>query len=163
VVTLKASQLVKLLNQQGIKPYVEEGKLKTRSTSNQIDSELVKLIREHKDELVTFLSQDVNEAVSPIKQIVSEVEPQPLSFGQRRLWFIDQLEGQSVQYNSTSAIRLEGQLNLAAFNRAFSDIIRRHSVLRARFLEVNGEVKQCISETVYSACSGVGYCCGNWH
>ncbi|MCU1244703.1 MAG: amino acid adenylation protein, partial [Acidobacteria bacterium] len=57
----------------------------------------------------------------------------PLSFAQQRLWFIDQLEGGSAQYNMPAALRLKGTLDRVALQHAFDTIVARHEVLRTRF------------------------------
>ena len=44
----------------------------------------------------------------------------PLSHAQERLWFIDQLEGTSTEYNMPEALRLRGELNLAALERTIT-------------------------------------------
>ena len=48
----------------------------------------------------------------------------PLSFAQRRLWFLEQL-GASAAYNIPTAIRLEGALDRGALIRALHEIARR--------------------------------------
>ena len=60
-------------------------------------------------------------------------EPLPLSFAQQRLWFIDQLEQGSAQYNMPAALRLRGALDAEALQRAFDAIVARHEVLRTTF------------------------------
>ena len=70
----------------------------------------------------------------------------PLSYAQRRLWFLDQLAPTSPFYNTPGAIRLEGKLNLEALERAINEIVRRHEVLRTRFEVENGEPVQLIDE-----------------
>lgn len=50
----------------------------------------------------------------PIQRIARDVEALPLSAGQRRLWFLDQLEGAQAAYNIPVAWRLAGQLDLLA-------------------------------------------------
>ncbi len=69
----------------------------------------------------------------------------PLSFAQQRLWFLDQLEPGSTFYNIPSAIKLTGVLNVDALERALTEIVRRHEVLRTTFSQVNGEPQQIIS------------------
>jgi len=68
----------------------------------------------------------------------------PLSFAQQRLWFLDQLQPGSPFYNLFSAVRLEGELNLAALTESFNEIIRRHEALRTVFADVAGRPVQII-------------------
>lgn len=72
-------------------------------------------------------------------------EPAPLSFAQRRLFFVDQLFPQSPAYNMPAAVRLRGPLQVAVLERSFNEMIRRHDILRTTFALVNGEPVQVIS------------------
>ena len=60
-------------------------------------------------------------------------DPRPLSFTQDRLWFLDQLEPGLVAYNMQIGWALEGELDVEALERALSEIVRRHAILRTRF------------------------------
>lgn len=67
----------------------------------------------------------------------------PLSFAQERLWFLEQL-GQGEAYQIPMAVRLTGQLEIAALSMALSEIVRRHEILRTRFEARNGTGTQII-------------------
>lgn len=57
----------------------------------------------------------------------------PLSFAQERLWFLDQLGLVGPAYNMSVVLELEGALDLAALERSFAELTRRHESLRTRF------------------------------
>ncbi|HSK75700.1 MAG TPA: non-ribosomal peptide synthase/polyketide synthase [Thermoanaerobaculia bacterium] len=65
----------------------------------------------------------------------------PLSFGQERMWFLYQLEPDRPVYNLPSRLRQRGPLDLPALAGAFGEIVRRHEVLRTRFVTADGEVE----------------------
>ncbi|MEM7411463.1 MAG: amino acid adenylation domain-containing protein [Myxococcota bacterium] len=58
----------------------------------------------------------------------------PLSFAQRRLWFLEQLEPGSPVYNNASAIDGSGAIVPERLERAFDAVVRRHESLRTRFV-----------------------------
>jgi len=68
----------------------------------------------------------------------------PLSFAQRRLWFLNHLEGQSPRYNLTLALRIRGTLDRDALQSALADLVERHESLRTVFPETAGTPRQLI-------------------
>ncbi len=73
-----------------------------------------------------------------------EVYALPTSFAQHRLWFLHQLEPDSPAYNISAAYRLKGALNVAALEQSFTELIRRHEILRTTFLLIDGEPMQVV-------------------
>ncbi|WP_018680185.1 amino acid adenylation domain-containing protein [Actinokineospora enzanensis] len=58
----------------------------------------------------------------------------PLSYAQRRLWFLDRLRPGRSDYLVPSVVRLTGALDLDALHAAISGVVRRHEILRTRFV-----------------------------
>lgn len=68
----------------------------------------------------------------------------PVSFGQQRLWFMDQLEPELSAYNMPAALRCKGALNAQALEASLNEVVRRHAVLRTTIANVDGEPMQIV-------------------
>ncbi|UCH92335.1 MAG: amino acid adenylation domain-containing protein [Candidatus Aminicenantes bacterium] len=86
-------------------------------------------------------SGQLKEPEIPRREVFS---PVPLSFGQRRLWILDQLVPGSAFYNIPLVYRLEGEFDTSAFERSINEIVRRHESLRTIFGTENEEPVQVI-------------------
>ncbi|MFY1824742.1 non-ribosomal peptide synthase/polyketide synthase [Myxococcus fulvus] len=80
----------------------------------------------------------------PVVPVRREGAP-PLSFAQRRMWFLSRLDPSGFAYNAPFFSRLKGRLDVAALERALTEVVRRHEALRTTFAEVAGEPVQQIS------------------
>jgi amino acid adenylation domain-containing protein len=67
-----------------------------------------------------------------------------LSFAQQRLWFLDQIAPGSSAYNIPQNLRLSGDLNIVALEKAIGEIVRRHEALRTVFAYENENPVQII-------------------
>ncbi|ORA96371.1 hypothetical protein BST30_28680, partial [Mycobacterium mantenii] len=78
----------------------------------------------------------------------------PLSFGQSRLWFIDQLQGPSPMYNMPAALRIRGRLDVPALSAALVDVVARHESLRTVFTVSEGIPHQVVIPAERAAVGG---------
>src|ERR1044072_3060109 len=91
-------------------------------------------LEERRDLLSTLINEEKGSA-----------ETFPVSFAQRRLWFLAQLEPDNPSYNLPLILRLKGELNVDALEQSINTIIARHESLRTTFKEVDGEPVQIVS------------------
>ncbi len=66
----------------------------------------------------------------------------PLSFAQKRLWFLDQLQPEQTVYSLVSGWRLTGTLHLSILQQSLNLLVERHEILRSVFVEVAGQPMQ---------------------
>ncbi|HLL84467.1 MAG TPA: condensation domain-containing protein, partial [Longimicrobium sp.] len=77
-------------------------------------------------------------APSPDGQAAPEEQSTVLSFGQERLWFMEQLEPGSSAYNLNLTFELAGELDVDALRAAINGVVARHEVLRTGFASDRG-------------------------
>ncbi len=123
------------LRSAGCRLWLEEGKLKVRTGKEGLSDELKGRLKAHKEAIIGHFSGQ-REAI-PKQPADSPIQA---SHAQRRLWFLARLEGDSASYNMPAALRLTGELNVAALRDTFRVLVERHQSLRLRFPEVNGEM-----------------------
>ncbi|MBE9115230.1 amino acid adenylation domain-containing protein [Lusitaniella coriacea LEGE 07157] len=90
---------------------------------------------------IAGLSEAVGNATPNILKTLSPIDRAdtiPLSFAQQRLWFLDQLEGNTAAYNIPMVLRLQGVLAVDALEKAVNAIAQRHDGLRASFSTRDG-------------------------
>lgn len=79
-----------------------------------------------------------------LERQVQQTQRFPTSFGQRRMWLLDQFDPGNAVYNMPLAVRLGGRLRVELLERALQSLVRRHDALRTRFEGVDGEPEQVV-------------------
>jgi amino acid adenylation domain-containing protein len=77
---------------------------------------------------------------------VSRDRPLPLSFGQHRMWFLDQMDPGSPEWATPMTLRLPAHLDPDVVRRALASMAARHEILRTRYVLENGEPRQVVDE-----------------
>ncbi|MET3929683.1 amino acid adenylation domain-containing protein [Lysobacter sp. OAE881] len=86
-------------------------------------------------------------AREPIKPLADRTRG-PMSVMQERLYLLEQFNPGQITYNTPSAHRLRGPLQLEAFQAALNAMIQRQSVLRTTIGLIDGEPMQIVHDVV---------------
>ncbi|MCT7967810.1 amino acid adenylation domain-containing protein [Laspinema sp. D1] len=142
-------EFVNYLRKLDINLFLEGDRLRINAPQGVITPELKSEMSKRKAEIISFLQQaniqTITTAIAPISR--TEQNTLPLSFAQQGLWFLDQLQPNSSFYNLPLALRLSGQLNVAALESSINQIIQRHEALRTNFATVANQPVQVIAST----------------
>ncbi|NEO94600.1 MAG: AMP-binding protein, partial [Moorea sp. SIO3G5] len=143
------------LRSKNINLWLDDDNLCYKAPPNTLTPSLLKELKERKAEIVAFLHNAKTATGCNLSPILPAPRDQDLilSFAQERLWFLNQLEGESATYNITSAWRLEGNLSVRSLEQALKEILRRHEILRTTFPRENGVPIQVIASTMPTALS----------
>ncbi|MCB1122346.1 MAG: amino acid adenylation domain-containing protein, partial [Verrucomicrobiae bacterium] len=89
-------------------------------------------------------SREEGDDVIPGPKPRNASSPVPVSWGQRNLWFIQQLDETGVGYNIAYGVRMQGSPDTAKLEAALMDLVHKHEALRSFFPLSNGEPIQMI-------------------
>jgi amino acid adenylation domain-containing protein len=99
---------------------------------------------EEQESLMKLLGEQQDGAGGGIAPRPGGTELAPLSFAQERLWFLAELEPDSIAYSVPIVMELHGELDVPALEWALGEIVRRHEVLRTVFVESGGAPRQLV-------------------
>lgn len=101
--------------------------------TSSLSSEEIALIRDRKAELVYWLKQQrVGEQAIPVVERVRDSFI--VSSEQRRLWYVNQIEGGSAHYNVPTAFAIDGSIDIELLQQALDLLVERHEPLRTVFI-----------------------------
>ena len=92
--------------------------------------------------LLEYMGQ-LNKGVELIEK-AKEAAYYPLSYSQKRLWALQNLDEKSFAYNTPNNYILIGNLSIDAFKDSFEELFKRHEALRTRFIVIDGKPFQKI-------------------
>ncbi|WP_147462895.1 condensation domain-containing protein, partial [Pseudomonas syringae] len=138
---MNAYQLLELFGRHAVVLEVDGEKLRCKAPRGFLNDEMLQPLKQHKAELIALLS-GTDPAAIPRRAAGQTAVP--LSFSQRQLWFLDQMEPGNAFYNVPTAVRLKGVLDVSALERALNELITRHEILRTTFASVDGEPRQIV-------------------
>ena len=126
---LAAESLIRRLRVAGVKLELVDGRIVARAARGAIDAELASAIRESRDALVAELSDQAfrNARIAEIPR-ADRSRPVPLTHSQEQIWIAESF--QPGVFNMSTAYRLPGELDVAAFARAVRRLQQRHQALR---------------------------------
>lgn len=82
----------------------------------------------------------------------------PLSYAQQRIWFIEQLEGDSIQYNMPGAFTVTGEINVRGIEEALVKVVSRQQSLRTVIKQTSTGAVQIVNSEFDFKVSEVDLC-----
>ncbi len=149
---MNAYQLLELFGRHAVVLEVDGDKLRCKAPRGFLNDEMLQALKQHKAELIALLS-GTDPAAIPRRAAGQTAVP--LSFSQRQLWFLDQMEPGNAFYNVPTAVLLKGALDVPVLERALNELIMRHEILRTTFASVDGEPRQLVHPAMPLVMPGV--------
>ncbi|MET9696664.1 amino acid adenylation domain-containing protein, partial [Streptomyces sp. NPDC006529] len=85
-------------------------------------------------------------AAGPLVPAVPRGDGLPLSYGQQRLWFLEDFDPGRADYHSALPLRITGALDAEALRAAVGDLVARHEALRTTFRAEHGKALQVVHD-----------------
>jgi len=94
-----------------------------------------------------YISQAIKSEYANIRA-VEEKEYYETSSAQKRMWLLQQFDQKSTGYNMPGVFRIEGNLDRDRLEHVFSELIKRHELLRTRFEMVEEVIVQRVEKNI---------------
>lgn len=131
---------MKNLSSRDIEIKAEKDKIILSGSKNLITPELVQQIKEQKTAILAWVNANcVNEQKDREKSY-------PLSFLQKRLWFMEQMQPGSALYNVAIPLKLKGTFDINLLQQSMNILVDRQKVFKTLYFQKDAELFQRIDE-----------------
>ncbi|WP_284164829.1 amino acid adenylation domain-containing protein [Frigidibacter sp. SD6-1] len=116
----------------GVRLWLKDGQLAV-SGKGPVPDGLLDRIRTEKPAITAWLAALAEDAAAQADPILPGVAPEggePLSFSQKRLWVIEEMEAAAGLYTVPIVLSVQGALDIPALERALTALVARHDILR---------------------------------
>ena len=131
--------LIAELEARDVQMSLENDKLRLNAPKGALDDALKTRLSTHRDGLLAALraTGEADSKTGGIPPLPEGRRPE-LSFAQRRLWFMEQMDPGSVRYNIGCGIRLTGKVDTENLRLALEDVFARHEAFRTQITTEQG-------------------------
>jgi len=130
-------EVLSALSAAGVRLWLD-GEALRYGADQPLSAEQLAILRSRKAEIVALLKNRPAEP-PPLTRLRRDFGVvSDLSFGQERLWFLDQLGLSGEAYTLCGGLRFEGELDVAALSASVAEVVGRHEALRTRFVSRDG-------------------------
>jgi amino acid adenylation domain-containing protein/non-ribosomal peptide synthase protein (TIGR01720 family) len=119
---------------------LDGGRLRFEAPRGTMTDDLRDAVAAYRPELIALLSGSADDEIPR----TPGDGPWPLSFAQRRLWFVEQIPELGPAYTICGAARIEGPLDEAALQTALTALGEQHPALRTGIEQRGGEPVQFV-------------------
>ena len=144
-------QLLKHIKASTITITLLDDQLKIDAPKGSLTKPIIASLKNNKEALINLLKEDSTALSSySFNNNIQPAEKKayyPLSSPQKRLYFLNQFDTASTEYNMPQILRIEGQLNTNKLEEAFLKLIERHESFKTSFHVIDNEPVQKIEET----------------
>lgn len=97
------------------------------------------------------ISKNIKTTEKNIQKSIQHIEDKefyPASIAQKRFYVLSQVKESTVAYNISSAIIVEGEIDLIKFENVIKELVKRHESLRTTFDIVDGQLMQRVNKEI---------------
>ncbi len=124
------------------------GKLKVHAPSGTLSMEILEEIKQHKEYLIDYIGGVTEKQRFSLIERAADKKYYAISSAQKRLYFLYQLDRDSLAYNMPQVIKIDGKVDRQQLDQVFGTLVNRHESFRTSFEMVDGGPLQKIWEKV---------------
>jgi amino acid adenylation domain-containing protein len=134
-----------MLHERGVQVWAENGKLRCAAPAGVISEDLLAELKGRKGELLQLLDGSRGRSGGVFKMPKARGGGRhPLSFSQRRIWMMYEMEVASYAYHFLGKMEIRGSFDIEAWTAALQAVVARHGSLRTRIVKAGEEAVQIV-------------------